>query len=111
MSSAPDGRTAGDEALSYEQWGVDFVREAVSELPVSLTFEVDPQVATHRFVADLEKPHGREARLIDVSSAIDRAWASIAPTSRHDGVTADLNDELEREIRDKAESFVGDLEG
>ena len=69
MSSAPEGRTAGDEAIFYE------------------------------------------ARLIDVSSAIDRAWVSIAPTLRDDGVTTDLDDELEREIRDNAETFVGDLAG
>ncbi len=56
-----------------------------------------------RFVAgyvrrELDKPHVREARLIDVSRAIDQAWASPAPAPRADGVTADLNEELEREI-------------
>jgi len=145
------------------------------ELPVSLTFEVDLQVETHRFVADLlvpltltavalpgvrifieatpprgsevqvdleakglrasvlqrvvgvegelrkfvagyvrrelDKPHVREARTIDVSRAIDRAWASLAPRSRTDGVTADLNDELEREIRHNEETFVAEPEG
>ena len=99
-----------DEAISYEQWGVDFFLEAISEqrilgavntiagqpidfgpmgvgpgriakvraygeigaadairqagdqisyrvvLPVSLTFEIDLQVETHRFVADLLVP-------------------------------------------------------
>jgi hypothetical protein len=228
MSSAPEARHAGDEAITYEQWGVDFFLEAVSEqrilgavntiagqpidfgpmgvgpgriakvraygeigaaaatrqagdhigyrveLPVSLTFEVDLPVETYRFVADLlvpltltaearsgvrifidavpphaddvqvevqaqgirasvlqrvvgiegelrrfvagyvrrelDKPHVREARLIDVSSAIDRAWASLAPVPRHDGVTADLNQALEQEIRDNEETFVGDLE-
>ena len=222
-----DGPDEG-AAISYEQWGVDFFSEAVSEerilgavntvagqpidfgpigvgpgriakvraygeigaasatrqaadhisyrvvLPVSLTFEVDLQVETHRFEADLlvpltltavarpgvrifidatpprseevqvdlqakglrasvlqrvvgveaelrrfvaryvrhelEKPHVREARLIDVSRAIDRAWASLAPQPREDGVTADLNEELEREIRDNEESLVGDPE-
>jgi hypothetical protein len=218
-----------DPSISYEQWGIDFFREAVSEervlgavntiagqpidfgpmgagpgkiakvraygeigaatatrergdeisyrvvLPVSLTFEVDLQVETHRFEAELlvpltltavarggvriyiearpprgeevqvevrakglrasvlqrvvgiegelkrfvaryvrrelEKPHVREARSIDVSRAIDKAWESISPAPRKDGVTADLNDQLEREIEQYEETFVGDLEG
>jgi hypothetical protein len=215
--------------ISYEQWGVDFFREAISEdrvlgavntiagqpidfgpmgvgpgriakvkaygeigaasatrergdqiayrvtLPVSLTFEVDLQVDTHRFEAELlvpltltavahsgvrivieatpprsedvqvelhaeglrasvlqrvvgieaevrrfvagyvrrelEKPHVLDARTIDVSRAIDRAWQSLSPAPRQDGVTADLNGELEREIEHYEETFVGDLEG
>ena len=206
---APEEPHGDDTAISYEQWGVDFFHEAISEarilgavntiagqpidfgpmgvgpgriakvraygeigaadatrrdgdrisyrveLPVSLTFEVDLQVETHRFVADLlvpltltavalpgvrifieatpprgsevqvdleakglrasvlqrvvgvegelrkfvagyvrrelDKPHVREARTIDVSRAIDRAWASLAPRPLTDGVTADLN--------------------
>ena len=224
----PDGGPDEGATISYEQWGVDFFSEAVSEqrilgavntiagqpidfgpigvgpgriakvraygeigaasatrqasdhigyrvvLPVSLTFEVDLQVETHRFEADLlvpltltavarpgvrifieatpprseevqvdlqaiglrasvlqrvvgveaelrrfvaryvrrelDKPHVREARLIDVSRAIDRAWASLAPAPRADGVTADLNAELEREIRDNEEALVSDPE-
>lgn len=144
-------------------------------LPVSLTFEVDLQVDTHRFEAELlvpltltavarsgvrivieaapprseevqvelqadglrasvlqrvvgiegelrrfvagyvrrelEKPHVLDARTIDVSRAIDRAWRSLSPAPRGDGVTADLNDELEREIEHYEETFVGDIEG
>jgi hypothetical protein len=217
------------DAISYEQWGVDFFQEAISEervlgavntiagqpidfgpigagpgkiakvraygeigaatatrsrgeqisyrvlLPVSLTFEVDLQVETHRFEAELlvpltltaearsgvrifieaeppraddiqvelrakglrasvlqrvvgiegelrrfvaryvqrelEKPHVREARSIDVSRAIDKAWESLSPAPRDDGVTSDLNDELEREIEHYEETFAGDLEG
>jgi hypothetical protein len=223
--TAPDDAPDRDDAITYEQWGVDFFAEAVSEqrilgavntiagqpidfgpmgvgpgriakvraygeigaatatrepgeqisyrvvLPVVLTFEVDLQVETHRFEADLlvpltltavarsgvrifieatpprsedvqvelqakglrasvlqrvvgveaelrrfvaryvrrelEKPQVREARTIDVSRAIDRAWGSLAPAPRQDGVTADLNEELEREIRDNEETFVG----
>ncbi len=218
-----------DEPISYQQWGIDFFREAVSEervlgavntiagqpidfgpigagpgkiakvraygeigaatatrersdqigyrvqLPVSLTFEVDLQVDSHRFEAELlvpltlsavamsgvrifieagpprgediqvelrakglrasvlqrvvgiegelkrfvaryvrrelEKPHVREARAIDVSPAIDKAWETLSPAPRQDGVTADLNDQLEREIEQYEETFVGDLEG
>ena len=227
MSAAREPRP--DEPISYEQWGIDFFHEAVSEgrvlgavntiagqpidfgpigagpgkiakvraygeigaatatkergdhigyrvlLPVDLTFEVDLQVETHRFEAELlvplsltavamsgvrifieaqppdgedvqvelrakglrasvlqrvvgieselrrfvaryvqrelDKPHVREARSIDVSRAIDRAWESLSPTPRQDGVTADLNDQLEREIEEYEETFVGDLEG
>jgi hypothetical protein len=145
------------------------------ELPVALTFEIDLQVETHRFEAELlvpltltavaqsgvrifieaspprseevlvelrakglrasvlqrvvgvegelrrfvaryvgrelEKPHVLAARSIDVSRAIDKAWAAISPRPRHDGVTADLNDELEREFEHYEETAAGDLEG
>jgi len=144
-------------------------------LPVSLTFEVDLQVETHRFEAELlvpltltavalsgvriyiqaapprseeiqveleakglrasvlqrvvgiegelkrfvagyvrrelEKPHVQDARTIDVSRAIDRVWEAIAPAPRENGVTEDLNDELEREIEHYEETFAGDREG
>ena len=218
-----------EDAISYEQWGVDFFLEAISEerilgavntitgqpidfgpmgvgpgriakvraygeigaaeaarqaddnisyrveLPVHLNFEVDLQVETHRFVAELlvpltltalarpgvrifieatpprsgdvrvdlqakglrasvlqriagvegelrrfvagyvrrelDKPHVRAARTIDVSRAIDRAWASLAPRPRPDGVTADLDDELEREIRHNEETFASETDG
>ena len=76
---------------------------------------VGVEAELRRFVAryvrrELEKPHVREARLIDVSRAIDRAWASLAPAPREDGVTADLNEELEREIRDNEDALVSDPE-
>ncbi len=71
-----------------------------------------------RFVAsyvakELDKPHVREARTIDVSRAISQVWASISPRHQDrgntlpDSVTADLNEALEREIRDHEESFLG----
>ena len=61
-----------------------------------------------RYVAhELDKPHVREARIIDVSQAIDRVWASIAPTPRPDeGVVTDLNDALEQEIRANEEALI-----
>ncbi len=65
-----------------------------------------------RFVAryvtrELEKPHVREARMIDVSRAIDKAWGAIAPRRRPDeGVTTDLNSELAQEIREHEETFL-----
>lgn len=213
-----------DDFVSYQQWGLDFFAEAVSEdrilaavnniagqpidfgpmgvgpakiakvraygqigaasanrlegpqisyrveLPVSLTFEVDLQVETHTFRAELlvpltltaqavegvkifitidpphssqvevkvqaegiratimqrvvnieaelkrfvakyvaretAKPHIEEARVIDVSAAIDKAWASIAPRSAKSRVTDDFAEALETEIRENEESFL-----
>lgn len=213
-----------DRQISYQQWGVDFFREAVSEarvlgavnglagqpidfgpmgvgpgrlakvraygaigqavaqvvdgdqigyqvrLPVTLTFELDLQVDTHTFHADLEvplrlraearpgvrifivvqpprpqevavtvsaeglrasivqrvanvegelrrfvatyvareleKPHIRSARLVDVSAAIDKAWASIAPGPPRASVTSDFNAALEQEIRQQEGTFL-----
>ena len=215
---------ADGEFVSYEQWGLDFFAEAVSEdrilgavnniagqpidfgpigvgpgkiakvrafgeigsaratrldadeisyrveLPVQLTFELDLQVETHvfhaqmlvpltltaravegvrifvtidpprpsdievqvtaegirasimqrvanvegelrRFVAkyvarETSKPHVEEARLIDVSRAIDRAWGSIAPQRSDERVTDDLNEALETEIRENEDTFL-----
>lgn len=34
---------------------------------------------------ELEKPHVRKARLIDVSGVIEKAWESLAPPARGDG--------------------------
>jgi hypothetical protein len=210
--------------VSYQQWGLDFFAEAVSqdrilaavnniagqpinfgpmgvgpgkiakvkaygqigaatahpleggeisyrvELPVSLTFEVDLQVETHVFHAELlvpltltaraldrvkifitidppraseievkvqaegirasimqrvvnveaelrrfvskyvaretSKPHIEEARLIDVSAAIDRAWGSIAPKPAKTKVTDDFAEALEQEILENEETFL-----
>jgi hypothetical protein len=69
-----------------------------------------------RYVAhELDKPHVQEARLIDVSRAIDSAWASIGPKRSGQGAdeasesaTADLNDELEREIRDHEAALLAE---
>jgi hypothetical protein len=69
-----------------------------------------------RYVArELDKPHVQEARLIDVSKAIDTAWASIGPKHPREGAlevpesaTADLNAALEREIRDHESTLLGD---
>ncbi len=69
-----------------------------------------------RYVAhELDKPHVQEARLIDVSRAIDTAWAAIGPKPSRErahepsaGVTADLDEELEREIRDHETTLLAD---
>lgn len=213
-----------DEFVSYEQWGLDFFAEAVSqdrilgavnniagqpidfgpmgvgpgkiakvraygkigaatasrldgpliayrvELPVTLTFELNLQVETHTFHAELlvpltltaravegvrifitidpprssdievsvraegirasimqrvanvegelqrfvskyvaretSKPHIEEARVIDVSGAIDKAWGSIAPKPARTTVTDDFNQALEQEIRENEDTFL-----
>lgn len=213
-----------DEFVSYEQWGLDFFAEAVSEdrilgavnniagqpidfgpigvgpgkiakvraygeigaatasrldgpliayrveLPVSLTFELNLQVETHTFHAELlvpltltaravegvrifitidpprssdigvsvraegirasimqrvanvegelqrfvakyvaretSKPHIEEARVIDVSGAIDKAWGSIAPKATKSTVVEDFNEAFEQEIRENEETFL-----
>lgn len=218
-----------DQYVSYQQWGLDFFAEAVSqdrilsavnnlagqpidfgpmgvgpgkvakvkaygaigsasahrldgpqiayrvELPVSLTFEVNLQVDTHVFHAELlvpltltaqavegvkifitidpprssdvevkvqaegiratimqrvvniegelkrfvakyvaretTKPHIEEARVIDVSGAIDKAWGSIAPKSAKTTVTDDFAEALEAEIRENEETFLEMGEG
>lgn len=73
-----------------------------------------------RFVAgyvatELDKPLALEARTIDVAAAMPQAWAWIWPRG-HDGtavaggVTADLNEALEREIREHEDTFLGGLD-
>jgi len=66
-----------------------------------------------RYVAEeLDKPHVREARVIEVSRAIDQAWAAIAPRPHpEEGVVADLNDALEQEIRDHEALLAGPESG
>ena len=64
-----------------------------------------------RFVAkyvarETGKPHIEDARLIDVSTAIDRAWGSIAPKKSETRVTDDFNEALEAEIRENEETFL-----
>ena len=60
---------------------------------------------------ELDKPHVRQARLIDVSRAIDTAWASLAPApAAQDAGDRRLNDELEREIRHHEETFASESE-
>ena len=219
--TVPDGA----DLISYQQWGLDFFAEAVSEerilgavnniagqpidfgpmgvgpgriakvrasgeigaasahrvdgpqicyrveLPVSLTFEVNLQVETHTFHAELlvpltltaqavegvkifiaiepprssevevkvqaegirasimqrvigieaelrrfvakyvaretTKPHVTEARLIDVSAAIDKAWGSIAPKPAETKVTDDFAEALEAEIAELEDTLLG----
>ncbi len=64
-----------------------------------------------RFVAkyvarETSKPHIEEARVIDVSAAIDKAWGSIAPKSAKSRVVDDFNEAFEQEIRENEETFL-----
>jgi len=60
-----------------------------------------------RYVArEVSKPHIEAARLIDVSAAIDRAWATISPAPTKRAVTDDLNEALETEIRENEDTFL-----
>lgn len=64
-----------------------------------------------RFVAkyvarETSKPHIEEARVIDVSGAIDKAWGSIAPKPAGTTVTDDFNEALEAEIRENEDTFL-----
>lgn len=64
-----------------------------------------------RFVAkyvarETSKPHIEEARVIDVSAAIDKAWGSIAPKSTKSRVVDDFNEAFEQEIRENEETFL-----
>ncbi|MCW2762299.1 MAG: hypothetical protein JWR85_2500 [Marmoricola sp.] len=87
------------------------LRASVLQRVVGIEGELRRFVA--RYVAkELDKPHVREARTIDVRAAIGQAWTSIsAGKHQDDRVTADLNEALEREIRDHENAFVGDLPG
>jgi hypothetical protein len=155
----PPGSAATDRLIAYRV-----------ELPVDLTFELNLQVETHTFHADLlvpltltaravdgvrifiaidpprssdvqvqvqaegirasimqrvanvegelrrfvaryvaretAKPHIEEARLIDVSASIDRAWSAISPRPTKQAVTDDLNEALESEIRENEDTFL-----
>jgi hypothetical protein len=220
VTSDPTQTVDPDEEITYEQWGVDFFREAISEqrvlgavhtiagqavdigptsagpggiaavraygvigqaiatrlrgerisyrvlVPVDLTFELDLQVEKQRFDAELlvpltltavahrgvrifieatpptgdeisvelkakglrasvvqrvgnvegelrrfvaryvalelDKPHVRAARVIDVSPAIDEVWASIGPRP-DEGATTALDGSAERVHRDAVE--------
>lgn len=60
-----------------------------------------------RYVAkEIEKPAIVEARTIDVSAAIDKAWGMIGPKSSGSRVTDDLNEALATEIRENEETFL-----
>jgi len=94
------------------------LRASVLQRVVGLEDELPRFVSTY-VARELDRPHVREARLIDVSKAIDSAWASIRPRDTRDhepdrasgeqrsaSATADLNEALEREIREHESVFL-----
>ena len=89
------------------------LRASVLQRVVGVEGELRRFVA--RYVArELDKPHVRDIRMIDVSGVMDEAWAAMARARRtaersDDGVTADLNAALEQEIREHGDTLVGDL--
>ena len=60
-----------------------------------------------RYVArEISKPHVEAARTIDVSAAIDRAWAHLSPDAARKAVADDLTEALASEIRDNEDTFL-----
>ncbi len=92
--SADPGATDG--AITYEQWGVDFFLEAISE---------------QRVLGAVDTIAGQAIDFGPISAGpggIDQAWASLAPRPDADeGVLADLDDALEQEIRDNEQALLG----
>lgn len=82
------------------------IRASIMQRVVNIEEELRRFVA--KYVArETSKPHIEEARLIDVSTAIDRAWSSIAPQATKDKrVTDDFNEALEAEIRENEDTFL-----
>ena len=81
------------------------IRASIMQRVVNVENELRRFVA--KYVArETSKPHIEEARLIDVSAAIDRAWGSIAPRPAEQRVTDDFAEALEAEIRENEETFL-----
>ncbi|MCW2854730.1 MAG: hypothetical protein JWR52_345 [Marmoricola sp.] len=82
------------------------LRASIMQRVVNIEGELRRFVATY-VARETSKPHIEEARLIDVSAAIDRAWSSIAPRSSGDKrVTDDFAQALEAEILENEDTFL-----
>lgn len=83
----------------------DGIRASIMQRVANVEGELRRFVA--RYVArEVTKPHIEAARVIDVSAAIDRAWATISPEPAKRAVTDDFNEALETEIRENEETFL-----
>lgn len=83
----------------------DGIRASIMQRVANVEGELRRFVA--RYVArEVTKPHIEAARVIDVSAAIDRAWAMISPETATRAVTDDFNEALETEIRENEETFL-----
>ncbi len=81
------------------------IRASIMQRVANIEGELQRFVA--RYVArETTKPHIEEARVIDVSGAIDKAWSSIAPKPAATTVTEDFAEALEQEIRENEETFL-----
>ena len=81
------------------------IRASIMQRVVNVENELRRFVA--KYVArETTKPHIEDARLIDVSAAIDRAWGSIAPKPADQRVTDDFAEALEAEIRENEDTFL-----
>lgn len=82
----------------------DGIRASLMQRLVPIEAELRRFVA--KYVArEVTKPEIADARVIDVASALDRAWSSIAPAGARQ-VTDDLNVALETEIREHEDDFL-----
>lgn len=81
------------------------IRASIMQRVVNIESELKRFVA--KYVArETSKPHIEEARVIDVSAAIDKAWSSIAPKPAETKVTDDFAKALEEEIRENEETLL-----
>ena len=81
------------------------IRASIMQRVVNVEGELRRFVA--KYVArETSKPHIEDARLINVSAAIDRAWGSIAPKPAKAKVTDDFAEALEAEIRENEDTLL-----
>ena len=81
------------------------IRASIMQRVVNVEGELRRFVA--KYVArETTKPHIEDARLINVSAAIDRAWGSIAPKPAKAKVTDDFAEALEAEIRENEDTLL-----
>jgi hypothetical protein len=81
------------------------IRASIMQRVVNVEGELRRFVA--KYVArETSKQHIEEARLINVSAAIDRAWGSIAPKPADKKVTDDFAEALEAEIRENEDTLL-----
>ena len=86
------------------------IRASIMQRVVNIEGELRRFVA--KYVArETTKPHIEEARVIDVSGAIDKAWGSISPKPSKERVTDDFAEALEQEILENEETFLEMGEG
>jgi len=84
------------------------LRASILQRVAGVEGEVQRFVA--KFVArEIEKPHIRKARTIDVAGALSGAWSAIGPKDQHAApdVATDFADAAESELRESGEAGSG----